>query len=111
MRVDVQSSGSVAVLTPHGPLIRDEVEDFDRVVRDSIKARDGRVVIDFQHVPYLDSAGIEALLEVASATPSVTSPRFAQLGDTCREALDLTNVLAQLDVFDTVEHAIRSFKR
>lgn len=111
MRVDVQSSGSVAVLTPHGPLIRDDVDDFTRVVRDSIDARDGRVVIDFQHVPYLDSAGIEALLEVALSTPGVTSPRFAKLGDTCREALDLTNVLAQLDVFDTVEHAIRSFKR
>ena len=111
MKVDVQSSGAVAVLTPHGPLTTDEVPDFARVMRDSIEARDGRVVVDFQNVPFLDSAGIEALLEVAAVAPGLVSPRFAQLGDTCREALDLTDVLAQLDVFDTVEHAIRSFKR
>ena len=38
-------------------------------------------------------------------------PRLAQLSGTSREALDLTDVLERLTVFDTVENAIRSYKR
>jgi hypothetical protein len=38
-------------------------------------------------------------------------PLLAHLGETCREALDLTDVLPKLRVFDNVENAIRSLKR
>lgn len=111
MKIDVQNHGTVTVLVPHGPLIGDDVPEFARGVTTAVGDKQGRVVIDCVDVPYLDSAGIESLLTVVSRAATAHRPRLTNLTDTCREALDLTNVLDRLEIFETVESAIRSYKR
>ena len=112
MKIDVQLHGSVSVLVPHGPLAGDELEDFREALSVAIDQKSGRVVLDLNDVPYLDSPGIEALLDLCTGQQAASArPRLAQLGETCREALDLTDALNRLTVFDTVESAIRSYKR
>lgn len=110
MKVDVVSHGVVAVVTPHGPLIRDELPSFREVADPTVLTKDGRVVLDMHDVPYLDSGGIEAVLELSTAMGTSGRPRLAHLDETCREALTLTRILEQLEVFDTVESAVRSYK-
>jgi anti-anti-sigma factor len=112
MKIDVQAHGSVAVLAPNGALTREEVDDFRRAVGDLLAQRSGRIVVDMRGVPYLDSAGIEVLLSLYDGRrPLAGRPTLARLTEACREALDLTDCLEQLDVFDTVENAIRSYAR
>lgn len=111
MKVDVTPQGSVTVLVPHGPLTRDEEADFRRVASQSLADRHGRVIADLTDVPYLDSRGIEVLLELFGESTTLLKPIIAQVNETCREALDLTDVLDKLDVYDTVENALRSYKR
>jgi len=112
MKIDTQLHGSVSVLVPHGPLAGGDVEDLRNTLSQTIDQKSGRVVLDMSDVPYLDSCGIEALLELCAEQQLGTArPRLAQLGETTREALDLTDVLPRLTVFDTVESAIRSYKR
>ena len=112
MKVDTQLHGSVSVLAPHGPLAGDELEGFCRALSLAIDQKSGRVVLDLEDVPYLDSGGITALLDLCTGQQAAAArPRLAQLGETCREALELTDVLTRLTVFDTVESAIRSYKR
>lgn len=112
MKVDTQVHGNVTVLVPHGPLITDELPSFRKTLDTATESRMGRVVIDMREVPFLDSTGIEALLTISGHVPgALARPRLAGLSDTCREALDLTDVLHRLDVFDTVENAIKSFAR
>jgi len=111
MKIDLQSHGTVTVLAPHGPLIAEELDEFRRVAVAAIAEKQGRVVIDCGDISYLDSGGIEALLSIHAESMTPARPRLAELTDVCREALDLTNVLDRLEVFETVENAIRSFKR
>jgi anti-anti-sigma factor len=111
MKVDVRTHGSVAVVTPEGPLTRDEVEDFGRALRGASAERQGRVVLDLEAVPYVDSAGLETLLELCGGDDPLVTPRVCGLTETCREALAITRVLERLNVFDTAENAVRSFKR
>jgi anti-anti-sigma factor len=112
MKVDTQAHGSVSVMVPHGALAGDDLGDFRHHLQAAIDHKSGRVVLDMSDVPYVDSGGIEALLELCTAGPAAAArPRLAQLGETCREALDLTDVLPRLSVYDTVESAIRSYKR
>lgn len=112
MKVDTQLHGSVSVVVPHGPLAGDDLDAFRRQLRAAIDQKSGRVVIDMSDVPYLDSGGIELLFELCAGPQTASAhPRLAGLGDTSREALDLTDVLVRLAVFDTVESAIRSYKR
>ena len=112
MKIDTQLHGSVSVLVPHGPLAGDDLGAFRTQMQTAVDQKSGRVVLDMSDVPYLDSEGIEALLELCAGQRAASAgPRLAELADTCREALDLTDVLARLTVFDTVESAIRSYKR
>jgi anti-anti-sigma factor len=112
MKVQAQNHGSVTVLAAHGPLVADELSDFRRGVETANAAQARRVILDLADVPYLDSAGIELLLDVCGAHVSpVSRPKLAALSETCREALELTDVLPRLEVFDTVENALRSCQR
>lgn len=111
MKVDSEPFGLVTVVTPHGPLTREELAEFVTAAEDAAAAKDGRVVLDMHDVPYLDSGGIEALLALAGGDGAAVRPRLARVDETCREALNLTKALGRIEVFDTVESAVRSFKQ
>lgn len=112
MNVDIQQHGTVAVLVPRGPLSGDDVTDFRREMSRAVESRGGRVVVDMAAVPFLDSAGIEAVSELCKPQAgALLQPRLANLGETCREAMFLTDTLEPLAVFDSVENAIRSFRQ
>lgn len=111
MRVDVLPHGIVRVIVPHGALTREELADAAKQLDEQLAVRERRVVVNMENVPYLDSAGIELLLARCGPGARSPRPRLCRLNDTCREALDLTEVLAQLEVFDNVESAVRSLKQ
>ena len=112
MKVDTQLHGSVSVVVPHGALAGEDITGFQTALAQAIELKSGRVVVDMSDVPYLDSGGVETLLALCGGAQAASArPRLARLGETSREALDLTNVLEKLTVFDTVESAIRSYKR
>jgi anti-anti-sigma factor len=112
MKVQSQVHGHVAVLAPHGPLVSDEADGLRRAVLSAAGSGGKRIVLDMADVPYLDSAGIELLLELCGVHLSPHArPRLAGLSETCMEALELTDVLPRLDVFDTVDNALRSCQR
>lgn len=110
MKVQTQNQGKVTVVALHGPLVTDELADVRRALQPAADVR--RTILDMSDVPYLDSNGIELLLEVCGVHLSPHQrPKMAALSETCREALELTDTLPRLDVFDTVENAMRSCQR
>lgn len=112
MKVQTQPEGQVTLVAPHGPLVVDDLADLRRSLETAGGGPLRRIVIDMADVPYMDSGGIELLLESCGAhLPPHQRPKLAALTETCREALDLTDVLPRLDVFDTVENALRSCQR
>jgi anti-anti-sigma factor len=110
MKVDVQQHGSVLVIVPRGAITDGEIEDLQRTLGADNARGGGRQVLDMSQVPWVDSAGIEFLIEFAASAPSAgLRPRLAALTDTVREALDLTETLKRFYRFDTVESAVRSY--
>lgn len=103
--------GAAAVVTPHGPLIGDELPDLRVALDKARRSHSGRVVLDLASAPYVDSLGIELLLETCARGGPGHKPRVAALTEPCREALELTDVLGRLDVYDSVENALRSCQR
>ncbi len=112
MKVRSEAHGHVTLLAAHGPLTAEELIDLRRAVETATASGAKRVVIDMADVPYLDSAGIELLLDMGDAQlPAHLRPTLAGLSETCMEALELTDVLPRLEVFDTVDNALRSCRR
>jgi anti-anti-sigma factor len=112
VKVGVQAHGNVMVLVANGPLVHDDLIDLRRTIEQQHASGSGKVIVDCAEVPYLDSTGIEFLLEFASiARPPHVRTRLAGLTETCREALELTDILPRLETFDTVENALRAWQR
>jgi anti-anti-sigma factor len=112
MKVQTETHGSITILVPHGPLIGEEALDLRSAIETTNAHHGPRIVVDMADVPYVDSAGIEMLLELGDITASpLHRPRLAAFTDTCREALELTDALQRLEVFDTVDNALRSCQR
>ncbi len=112
MKVNTQAHGNISVVIAHGPLIAEDSIDLRRAVETAAAVGKRHVVVDMKDVPYLDSAGIELLLELCGIKELAQQrPKLAALTETCLEALELTDVLPRMEVYDTVENALRSCRR
>lgn len=110
MKVDVSRMGSVVVVAPHGAIATAEVDDFAGTLEDQRRKTNGRFVLDFSQVSFLDSAGVEAIWNLADRQREAgQTTRIAAVPELCREIFELTGVVEQLDLFDTPESAVRSF--
>lgn len=110
MKIETQNHGGLCVLVPHGPVVAPELPSLRETLSRQAGAGGRGFVIDMRDVPYIDSAGIETLLSLVPARGTGSRPVLAQLSETCREALDLTDALSRLDVFDTVDGALKSLR-
>jgi len=110
MRIERSRVGSVGVVAPQGSVAQTEVVELVAAIRLTRQSSGGRVVLDLSRVPYLDSRALEALLDFSEEQRSAgQTAKLAGLTDTCREILDLTDLLGEFEQFDTVENAVRSF--
>lgn len=111
MKVVAQPHGNVMVFVLNGPLVTDELPDVRRALETTAPGVNKRV-LDMSGVPYLDSAGIEWVIDACGLHRSGPQRvKLAALTETCRDALELTDALPRIDAFDTVENAIRGWHR
>jgi anti-anti-sigma factor len=110
MQIDSELNGGVKVLRPHGPLVSDESDGFASRVREARNASRGRYVIDMTDLHFVDSAGLEALLELSDeANAAAMSVKLAATNETVREVFDLTGMTDHFELFTDVHSAVRSF--
>jgi anti-anti-sigma factor len=62
LRVDISTQDSSATVSPVGEIDLDTVGLLSASLSDTIAAGADRVVVDFAHVTYIDSAGLGALV-------------------------------------------------
>lgn len=110
MNIGEQNIGAVRLLRPAGALLATDVEMFLSRSRDVITASRGRMALDLTEVHYLDSAGLEALLEVAESLAAVGGVlRVCGANETVREVFELTGVGGYLEHYESATDAARSF--
>ena len=110
MKVTEQRSGAVTVLKPEGPLLEGDAATLKQKLMATLAASLGRFVIDMSVVPYLDSKGLEALVEVTEEmSRSGQALRLCNPNKTVREVLELTDLSSMFDHFEDTNTAVRSF--
>ena len=110
MRVKEEKVGTVDVIVPGGPLTDEDSQEFIDVVEKHLQASNPRLVMNLKDVPYMDSHGLEVLLSVVQELRGRSMAlKLAELAPTCREILDLTELLGEFEIFDDVDAAVRSF--
>ena len=110
MRIDEQTHGAVTVVRPRGPIAQADSEAFTLTVRGAAMRSLGRLVIDATDVPFVDSKGLEAILDIADElSENGQTLRMCGVCETVREAMDVTDVLQSVEQFEDVPSAVRSF--
>jgi anti-sigma B factor antagonist len=110
MRISETRSGAVTVLKPEGPILEPDADALKQKLMATLGASLGRFVLDLSAVPYLDSKGLEALVEVTEEmSASGQALRLCAPNKTVREVLELTDLASMFDHFEDTNTAVRSF--
>src|SRR2546423_3754932 len=110
MQIQGQRQGAVTVLRPAGPLTAPEIKDFRATADRAISSNLGRIVLDMAAIPYLDSEGLEALVDLTEElAQSGQSLKLCAPNKTIREVLSLTDLAPLFEQFEDVGTAVRSF--
>ncbi len=110
MEIIEQRQGAVTVLRPVGALALGDAEEFKGALTDAMTRSLGRLVVDAGAVGYVDSRGLEVLLEASQQlSESGRALRLCGVSDTVREVLDLTDLLERFEYYEDVNAAVRSF--
>ena len=110
MKITDQRQGAVTVLKPEGPLVEADVASFKQRLMETLNSSLGRFVVDMSAVPFVDSKGLEALVDVTEEMgKSGQVLRLCAANKTVREVLDLTDLSSQFDHFEDANTAVRSF--
>jgi anti-sigma B factor antagonist len=103
----VGASKDTTILRVHGPLTLQTLFDFQTAIR---QPDIGNTIIDLSNVPYIDSAGLGAILSHWVHTQR-TGSKFAVVGICQRVQVlfNLTKVNSVLPCFAMIEEAEQSF--
>ena len=110
MEIEQQRQGAVTVLRPKGPLVADDAEEFKTHMTEAFSSSLGRFVVDASAVPFVDSRGLEVLVESAGDLwQSGRSLKLCGVGQTLRQVLDLTGLDSLFEFYEDVNAGSRSF--
>lgn len=110
MEILEQNHGAVTVLKPKGALIREEADQFLARAQEVCVNSFGRIVVDISGVPYVDSVGLEMLVEVTERLGESGSVlKLCGVNETVREVLDLTDLSSLFEFFEDINSAVRSY--
>lgn len=110
MKIHEQRQGAVIVLRPEGALIEGDAAGLKKKLMETLAGSLGRFVVDMSAIPYVDSKGLEALVEVTEEMGrGGQALRMCSANKTVREVLELTDLSSSFEHFEDANTAVRSF--
>jgi len=110
MEITTQRQGAVTVVRPQGALLEPDAEQVKAALLQTASANLGRVVLDMEGIPFVDSRGLEVLVEVSEELSEGGQVlKLCAANKTVREVLELTELGALFEHFEDANSAARSF--
>lgn len=110
MNIKTEQCGAITVVKPEGPLTNTEASDFEPMVRELIKVHRGRVVLDMAKVPYMDSRGLGALVDITNQLAQLGQRlRLCSVNETLQQVIHVTGLSPLFEQFKDANTAVRSF--
>ena len=106
MVIREQRHGAVTVLYPEGPIVGEDATAFKIAAEEAAKKTLGRFVVDLTGTPFLDSEGLEALLDISEA---LSQSGLCAACETVRTIFELTGMTDHFNSFADANSAVRSF--
>ena len=110
MEIAQHHHGAVAVIQPAGPLTQEDADELKSRMLEVRRSSLGWLVLDASTIPYVDSRGLEVLVEVAEElAQGGQALKLCGANEVLREVLELTELTSVFEHFVDVNSAVRSF--
>jgi anti-sigma B factor antagonist len=109
--LELESDG-VTILKIDGRIVLgSESNAFREQMKSLLAEGKTKIVLNMEHVSYIDSAGLGTLVAVyASARAGGTTLKLAQLGTLFAKMIQMTRLFTVFDVYPTETEAVQSFR-
>ncbi|MEM7623916.1 MAG: STAS domain-containing protein, partial [Planctomycetota bacterium] len=106
MNITTKQHGALLVVTPDGPINQETTAAFATTASEATRTAAGRVAFDLARVPFIDSEGLEALLDAADRLESIGhTARLVHASDIVSEVLELVGVDRRFQYFVSLAEA------
>lgn len=108
----VESQGAVDVVTTLGPLNHENADQLLKTIENGLPGGQPMLVLDMHEVPLIDSAGLEALVNVQQQIQAKGgNVKLAGLTQLCHEILRITHIEEKFETYLDVKSAVGSYVR
>lgn len=110
MKIEQRKHGAVLIIRPDGPLTGSDTRPVRECLDTAMITHAGRFVLDASSIPFLDSQGLEMLVDFGERIAAMgRSLKISGANETVREVFELTEVADLFEYFETPGAAARSF--
>lgn len=111
MKIEQQKHGAVTVIRPCGAITNEnDAAQFRAEGFETLGKTLGRFVVDASELAFVDSAGLEALVDLTHELGAGgRSLCLCGTGETLREVLSITGLMSEFTLHEDVQSAVRSF--
>ncbi|MDG2128377.1 MAG: STAS domain-containing protein [Fuerstiella sp.] len=93
--------GAIDVISGTEPLTLETCDSLRRLLEDCVNDGQPQLVLDFQQIPLIDSAGLELLLDIReSCVRRGGQFQLAALNTLCLDILQVTGIASQFELYD-----------
>jgi anti-sigma B factor antagonist len=111
MKIAEYVGNNIVILEPHGRLTLETAQSFRKAVVKRVNGGWPGVILDLQHVTYVDSAGLGALIRAHTLCQKYgTRLVFVHVVGKNLELLTITKLLTVFEVYETTLEAERSLR-
>ena len=110
MNVTVETYGQSSVLNCKGELTIDSLDAFRHAVEHQLSEDQVRdLVLNFEQVPFVDSAGVEYLLDMQEMlSERLGQVKLAKLDENVAKIMEITRLDSAFDRFDDINQAVKA---
>jgi len=111
MKVSAQDHGHISVLTISGEFTAEDIDQFQRIVAERTGAGALHILLDCEHLEFVDSAGLETWLRARDEITAAGGQfRLIALDDNVNKILEITRLSKAIETHDSLETAVRSVR-
>ena len=110
MKIAVQDYNEVPIIELQGEFTAEFVDAFQDSASNTIAKGISGLVIDMTKINFVDSKGLESLLWLKDyCVENNCQLKLAGLDENCKKILEITRIACQLDSYDELTQAVKSF--
>lgn len=102
--------GVITYIEPEIPIAEEGVKELKKVVEECFKNKELKIIVNFHSVPYIDSEGLETLLDILEKVRKKGgSIKISDPNSICNDIFIATRFNTIFEIYSSKDRAGRSF--